>query len=233
MSEFVYKDYLPANARVIVDYTRKNKVGFSYPLEWTYWKAVWKRGFQTVATFWSSLHICFFIYLMPLFVIALVGGLIFLIIHPIDLISEASVISSNWIVYPILGAIFWVIGIPALITFWLALDKERMAKWFPKLGYFAGIMVEGTLVTQFTKDNISDNKAIIPSFNNVFLNYKAHKDFNKYLEKVEILEIPFHFKIRRFWLPFLSKKEKNDYDFRAVFYFSQKPMEGSLDVEFI
>lgn len=233
MSEFVYKDYLPANARVIVDYSKKQKVGFSYPLEWTYWKAIWKRGFQTVMTFWLALHLFLVYYLMPLFIVIFIGGTIFLIIHPIGMITEASVQSSNIIVYTFVGATVWPFAIPALITYWLALDKERMSKWFPKLGYWSAVMVTGTREKIFTKKDISDNKAIIPSFENIFLGYKTSGDFNEYLEKVEILEIPFSFKMRRFWLPFLSKKEKNDYDFRAVFYFSQTPKEGSLDVEFI
>ena len=233
MSEFVYKDYLPANARVIVDYTRENKVGFSYPLEWTYWEAVWKRGFYTVLTFWLSLHLFLMVYSLPFFIIGVISGLIFLLIHPIELLLKVSVISSDWFVYPYIITIIWLGGIPLLITSWLALDKERMAKWFPKLGYWSAIMMTGTREKVFSKGDISDNKAIIPSFSNVFLNYKTSGDFNEYLEKVEILEIPFNFKMRRFWLPFLSKKEKNDYDFRAVFYFSQAPTEGSLDVEFI
>jgi len=31
----------------------------------------------------------------------------------------------------------------------------------------------------------------------------------------------------------LSKKEKNDYDFRCVFHFTKKPETGCLNVEFI
>lgn len=233
MADFVYKDYLPANARVIIDYTKDNRVGFSYPIEWTYWKAVWKRGFKTVASFWLSLHLFLFFYLRPLWIAGLIGAIIFLIIHPIELITKASILSSNSVIYPYIGGFFWFIGIPALITLWLALDKERMAKWFPKIGYWSAVMILGTCEKIFTKEDIADKKAVIPSFSNIFLNYKTSGDFNKYLEKVEILEIPFSFKTRRFWLPFLSKKEENDYEFRAVFYFSQTPKEGTLDVEFI
>jgi hypothetical protein len=108
-----------------------------------------------------------------------------------------------------------------------------MSKWFPKLGYWSAKIITGTKEKIFTKEDISENKVIIPSFSNVFLDYKTSGDFNKFLQKIEILEMPFDYKTRRFWLPFLSKKEKNDYKFRAVFYFSQKPMEGSLNVEFI
>lgn len=57
MNKFVYKDYCPANARVIVDYTANEKVKFSYPIEWSYRKAVWFRAYQTVISFWVSLHI--------------------------------------------------------------------------------------------------------------------------------------------------------------------------------
>lgn len=235
MSDFVYKDYLPANARVIIDYTRKDKVGFSYPIEWSYWEAVWKRGYLTVLSFWLTINIYWVFLFTPLFVLGIIGYLIFLLFHPTTQTIAEHIDAINFITHglPIILQFFYLLGIPALFTFWLSLDKERMSKWFPKLGYWSAKIIRGTKEKIFTKGDVSGNKLIIPSFSNIFLNYKALGDFDKFLQKIEILEIPFDYNIRRFWLPFLSKKEKNDYDFRAVFYFSQTPIKGSLDVEFI
>lgn len=235
MSDFVYKDYLPANSRVIVDYTRKEKVGFSYPLEWTYWKAVWKRGYLTVLSFWLAINIYWVFLFTPLIVLGIIGYFVFLIFNPITKTIAEYTYTISFMTHglPLILLMFYLLGIPALLTFWLSLDKERMSRWFPKLGYWSAKIIYGTKEKIFTKEDISEDKVIIPSFSNVFLDYKTTGDFNKFLQKIEILEIPFDYKTRRFWLPFLSKKEKNDYDFRAVFYFSQKPMEGSLDVEFI
>jgi hypothetical protein len=52
----VYHDYIPANARIVIDYKAHEKVKFSYPVEWTFWKAVWKRGVIVYINFWAGLH---------------------------------------------------------------------------------------------------------------------------------------------------------------------------------
>ena len=44
----LYKDYIPANARVVVDYTKEDKVKFSYPVEYTYWGAVYKCVYSNI-----------------------------------------------------------------------------------------------------------------------------------------------------------------------------------------
>lgn len=225
MSDFVYKDYLPANARIIIDYTKHEKVGFSYPLEWTYQKAVWKRGYYTILSFWMSLHIFIFKFIGVLAIIYLIFASIF------NANMSMETTSIRLLTYVIGVTIFYLFGIPAIATLILSFNKDIMSKLLPKLGYWSSNLSEGRAETIFNKENISDNKAIIPSFSNVFLEYKATEDFNKYLEKVEILEIPFNYKRRGFWG--FKRHEYNDFDFRAVFYFKQTPINGELKVEFI
>ena len=103
----------------------------------------------------------------------------------------------------------------------------------PKLGYYAAVMGGRIKSKTFTKDDIDDKKVVIPSFSNVYLDYDANEDFEKYLDKVEILEIPFDYLRKSILFPFLkAKREKNDFDFRAVFYFSDTPLKGSLQTKF-
>ena len=226
MNDFVYKDYLPANARVIVDYDSKEKVKFSYPIDWTYKKAVWKCAYHTVLQFWMGIHnlpICYIsIYLiLPYYLIT--GGIA---------LSKGAPLQENAyiIVFPLFS--FYFLGIPAIYTFYLARDKKKLAETIPKLGKWAGKVAWRTKKTIFFPDNVTNKMVIIPSFSNVYLNYKCEGDFNKYLKRIEILEIPFNFIHRRFFFPFLWKEERNQYDFRAVFHFSDTPNNGQMNVEF-
>ena len=68
---------------------------------------------------------------------------------------------------------------------------------------------------RFKLDNIYNNKAIIPIFSNVFLEYNALEDFGKYLDKIEILELPFFYKRNISFWPWCNKTRKfqNEYKF--------------------
>lgn len=232
MSEFEYKDYTPANARVIVDYTKGQKVSFSYPIKWTYWKAVFKRAYPTIMAFWLSIHTFWVGYILPYLIIVFVVVLAYLVIieYTIEIYSETLIYNLAYFA-PALVAVFYVFIIPMLITLYLARDKELLAKWMPKLGYWTYKLCGRIKETTFSTKDVIDNRVSIPIFNNVYLNYKCEGDFNK-LEKVEILEIPFNYRERGFWNPFKEKVYRNDYLYRVVFYFSETPKNGKMEVEF-
>ena len=229
MNEFVYKDYLPANARVIINYKAKEKVKFSYPRKWTYWKAVWKCAYPTIASFWAKIHT------IPAFYFALYFIFPYVIISAIYYFLNNIPISKENITLIIIlpGMLLYFFAIPVIFTFFLALNKERLSNMMPKFGYWVSSLNFSKKEIIFTKKDIINNKAIIPEFSNVFLDYKCFGDFDKYIKKIEILEIPFNYKHRSILFPFLKKKEKNDFSFRAVFYFSNKPTNGKMIVNFI
>lgn len=132
-------------------------------------------------------------------------------------------------------SLFYLFGIPAIIILYLSRNKEKLSNWIPKLGYWSSLLVGKIKEKQFVPIDVSNKMIIIPSFNNMFLNYECKKDFNKYLTKVEIFELPFSYKlIRTIRLPFMKKTkiEKNDYSFRAVFHFTKNPRKGSMLVQF-
>lgn len=231
MGKFVFKDYIPANARVIAEYDKDIKVLFSYPIEWSYQKAVWKRAYPTIINFWIYLHLIPTIYLLIFILLPFLT--ICLIAFPTTIYHEAY---TDYLDYKVLMyfivPISYFCGIPAIATLILSFNKEKMSELLPKIGYWTAKMSLCICKKVFTKDDIIKNKCIIPSFSNVYLYYKTSKDFNKYLKKIEILEIPFEYEKRSFWNPFKLKTEKNDYDFRTVFYFTKKPQNGELIVEF-
>jgi len=82
----------------------------------------------------------------------------------------------------------------------------------------------------FEPKEVGDNLFIeIPLFKNIELSYEATKEFSDYLSRVEIIEHPFntiHKTIK-------GKKyiDKGIFLWRARFYFSQKPLDGVIEVK--
>ena len=244
MSEKVYKDYLPANARIIVDYNSKEKVKFSYPNKWTYRKAVWRSAYPTIVAFWTIVQFIPFLYFLIYVGLPLFICYVFYLLFTADLSTTTTYIYDFNYTKELLKQIvvmvgisasvfFYMFGIPAFITYYLSRDKEKLSKWVPICGYWSskimGVLKEWT----YTTEDVNNNKIVLSSFSNVYLNYHSTKDFAKYLQKIEIFEIPFNYIKRRFFMPFKKKKEYNEFKFRAVFFFSQKPIKGELKIEFI
>jgi len=230
MSEFTYKDYLPLNARIIIDYNQKKgeKVKFSFPNEMGYKKAVWHRAFPTVM---SLCFVIFFLYLLlPIVILDVVSSVI------MDFLSVkmSTNIYSTFFIDNISGFLILMFLIfPAVLTFYLSRDREKLSKWIPKFGYWTGYLVGYLCQKEFTDKDVCENKVVIPVFQNVTLRWFPNEDFNRYLEKIEILELPFSFKKKPFLMFGKWREIKNEYIFRAVFYFSQTPEKGSMLVEFI
>ena len=71
----------------------------------------------------------------------------------------------------------------------------------------------------------------IPQFSNIFLDYKATKEFSKYLERVEIKEWSFEV-----WQKTIFTKKKTllipDSLWKARFYFNKIPKNGKLEIWF-
>jgi len=70
----------------------------------------------------------------------------------------------------------------------------------------------------------ANKKIEIPLFHNVYLDYRATKEFSKYLEKMEIVEHPFSQISRK------GKKEKQVWLWKAVFHFKEIPEKGMLEM---
>lgn len=231
----VFKDFTPANARVIIDFNKDQPVTFSYPIEWTYWKAVWKNAYPTIVSFWITITFYpFKFFFVPiLFSLPFIG--IYFILYPITKTVETyTYTQTGWPVIILLTIFFgYYLAIPALFTYILALDKEKLSKYVPKFGYWTMKLKGCTRYRTFNPKDIHRNKTIISIFNNVYLHYKTTGDFDRYLSKIEILEIPYTYKIESLLWPFkISKSEINDQEFRAVFHFKHKPLIGQMTVEY-
>ena len=66
MADLTYKDYKPANARVLVDYTKppRDRVKFSYPENMTYSQALWRFGYLSFQNATATAFILLFCYFL-------------------------------------------------------------------------------------------------------------------------------------------------------------------------
>ena len=148
---------------------------------------------------------------------------------------------------PLAGLIiYWMFGIPLVSAFILSRNKEKLAELVPRWNFNDSKNKKSLKYEWIEPDKIFENKYIIPYFNNIYLDWKATSDFSKYLQKVEILAIPLpshpyvdpkkeairQKNIERQKKRYSDGKPKTEYEFRAVFYFSQKPQNGHLKVIF-
>jgi hypothetical protein len=79
----------------------------------------------------------------------------------------------------------------------------------------------------FKPKDVKDNYVEIPYFKNVILDYKAEKDFAKYLLNIKIKEHNY-----RFFKGKNKKSKVNEWNWSARFYFKRKPRDGKLEVVF-
>jgi hypothetical protein len=138
--------------------------------------------------------------------------------------------------YMLLGAgaffICWFISIN-LFKYVPYLAKKNQ-KWTPNL---AALMARVKYSAVFNK--CPENKIIeIPLFNNIFLDYRATKEFAKNLLRVEIREHPFNYHIKRERKRGKDGKRgkrkdvkvRNFWLWRAQFIFKEIPHKGKLEV---
>ena len=80
--------------------------------------------------------------------------------------------------------------------------------------------------------NLNSKTFELPLFKNMYLDYKATKDYGKYLEKFEIVEHPFDSIIwkRKKRRDVLKRKKGQIYLWKAVFTFKDIPKEGYLEI---
>lgn len=229
-----YIGYKPLNAEVIVDYTKpkSDRIKFSYPNNMSYNEALWKMVYSLFLFLWLFWHLCILIVTIILWTFYEI--IIFMLSPlPVESLNIDWILLLKGIIIVIFGLIY-IFVIPYLIMLIASRNKERFSVWFPKMNYLFGLCTGNQLICKrFEKKDIKENQIIIPEFLNVYLNFKADGDFNKYLTRIQILSAPFEYKtyslIQR---KILNEKIKDTY-FQAVFTFSKKVNNGYLEVEYI
>lgn len=121
-----------------------------------------------------------------------------------------------------IGFVIWLVINKFIILKYL-LNAKWYQKWFPKSQAKGGTKY----YKRFYPKDLENNLAIIPRFKNVVLEYKAHGDFSKQLERVKIREDQYN-KMKK------GKPEKKKtvelFKWSAIFSFKNKPKNGYLEV---
>lgn len=234
----VYHEYLPENARILVDYKKppKERVKFDYPQgNYTFEKSLWKRVFPTMWAFYYR-------YIL----IPILGGIASFMLTTTYLIpllhgvwlwprsfAPAILPSIPQIIMDISVALL-IIGAfaipPILLTLYFKKHPDKLAYIFPKINYHSYKGFEKYLEI-LPEDIKADKVFAIPKFKNIYLDYKAEGDFNKALDGVEIIEYPYNF--RRKFRGKIGSKVINEYVWRGMFKFNKVPTSGRLIVNYV
>ncbi len=249
-TEIVVDYKKPPEERVKFDYAPSTlKLGY---------KKVLKKSAKATALLWwdSTLIISILTIFIVLFCFQTIGSLLArtillaeagISIIPVP-ISHSVFTLSNFIneMIPLLAIIAILLGIFApgyLLYYWLIKDNgKNAAKWIPKINYISvrnlGLLKKARV---YPSDMQEYGNKIMFKFSNVYLDYKTYGQFGEYLNKVEILGIPpsqfkkhsqlWNWKYRRLRKgEKITRRERSQYSFRCVFYFTQKPNTGYMDL---
>ena len=127
-----------------------------------------------------------------------------------------------------LALMFACIFLTVFLLFNFYTKTKLGQKWFPEISKKT---TSSRYVAIFTK--VPKSKTLeLPLFKNVYLDYKASKDFGKQLERVEIKEHDFDELIKS-----KNRKERDKvkskgqvFLWKATFYFKEIPKEGKLEI---
>ena len=212
-----YKDTIPANANIDIDYTVSDKgtVKFSYPLPMSYWTAVWRRGSLGFYNFFAGIFVYPFI----------IFSIVFFKYMPYQR-------------YIILNGImvFLLAVMPMIANLMLATQKEHYSNLIPRLNYYnARYLFSKVKERVFTAEDIQHDSEgyhfTIPHFSNVYLKYKATGTIARKLQTIKIKSHTFkYYKISWFGK---KTKEKTDYDFSARFGIEDNvQLDGEIEVRY-
>jgi hypothetical protein len=241
-----YHDYIPANARIVIDYAAKQKVKFTYPVEWTFWKAVNRRGLLNYVAFWIGIHVKIVQVVMAILALPVtifVGWrVVWSFINEVEeVVTTETVIVSNPVLV-IRTNFLWFTAFfcyfflpPIIVCYSLAFfNKELFSRLTPSIGKWVALLYGNAKQKVFVSEEVlPDNSVLIANFKNFFLDYEATEEFSKYLVRVEILEFQQQIvssEFFRFWR--LKSAKSNEWFWYARFFFSQKPTKGQLKVVF-
>ncbi len=124
----------------------------------------------------------------------------------------------------ILFMLFYLLGVPFLI--YLPFKK----KWNSKYPDYQAFFAKKRYVKFTQKDIKKDGNLIyveLPIFYNIVCDFKATKDFSKYLREFEIREHNFKYKTLR-----KKRKIQNEIIWYSRWYFNKEPKNGFLEVIF-
>ena len=219
-----YSDRVPLNARITINYDlAKPKVTFDYPVEKSRNK-------------WIASFICPVVFVFYNFFIFFPSYLIYTIIQEVrngcpnlsyatgTPIEWSEVLLSLYSATKIFFTFFFLcFVIPIIASYVIGYNYEHFKIVFPKFQFFVSLLLGGKKKCHtFNVESLTEPVFEIPLFKNVVLSYELEGEFAGKINRVEIREHDFQY-----------GGEKEQWLWRATFYFNGIPRSGHLKGKFI
>lgn len=208
----------PSDARIFINYKdRKNPVRFEYPRKMNAFNVVYFSFLMA----WLKIVILILIVNIPLFV---AWAFRFATAEP-----DYKAMALFFVV--ITTAFNFMISTPVIPTL-IFLSSEKLMKKMPRIQMKLALFGLANDMQYVKVKKLKSKVYEIPLFSNIYLEYKAKKDFSKFLEKVEIVEHDFYYLKRTLIRNKLKRTRQTDL-WRARFIFSEIPQTGELKIEYM
>lgn len=220
-----YQSLNPSDSSIYIDYKNKeNPVRFKYHKK----KSPFKICYESFKGFWMKINLG----------LILIGGVLFIFLREgkkvIEDVSDLKDMTISEVGSDLIIVLFVMAGIasyfyiPPFLTAHVFSSNKKLLLKMPKINKFISLFpFNKSYYVKVTK--LKYNKyEITDDFENTFLNYKATKDFSKFLSKVEITPYTYNYKIINIFRK-KYKKLKEEY-WKASFYFDKIPKKGKLEV---
>jgi hypothetical protein len=205
-----YQSKNPSNSCIYIHHRSKKPVKFSYPNK----KSPFRIVFRTFFALWIFLNM-----------FLAIPNLILFSIYRGEIQEEI----LNIMTFPFILIVLHLFFIPLISTF-ILIKNDKLLSYMPEINRKLSLIPFGTHnYKKITKLNSTIFE--IPIFYNVFLDYKATKEFSKYLIKVEITEHDFKV-IKKNVFNKKQKTTQQDNIWKAKFIFSRIPKTGHLEMFF-
>ena len=191
----------PQNARIRIDYTKKKpKISFSYPVK--------KKDSVTRGDMMMEVFMGWIIINLPLIILMSVTETELAANETLDIILKLA----------------YIILIPLLAYFPFKKDWDKL---YPDYQAWKETKRYKKFLSKDLKYEGGEIYLELPVFNNVVCDFKATKDFSKYMESFEIEEYRFEYLYGLFKK---KTKKKNEIIWYARWHFKEKPIKGFLEV---
>lgn len=219
-----FQEINPSNARICINYLDKeNPVTFDYPAKQTAFDIC----FAAFLSIWTKIILVFMIAnILPLAYVLIFG-------YEKNKIIVGEILkftNSIPITYSLSFVGIIILAVPFIMTV-IFVGNKTLLKKMPEINKFLSLL--SSLSYRETVVRKLDNKIFeILMFDNVFLDYKAKGDFSKYLEKVDIIEHPFHYRKVSIFSKKIRKIRQDEY-WKARFIFNKIPKKGYLKITYL
>lgn len=219
-----FKGKLPANARINITYGKTDTVQFSYPRKWTFWKAVHEVAVPTVGL------PCFMLFFICAGIEAIIVAGLFTILTLLGF-----TVQGHWqflmFIVTVTLVIFFTIHM--FICYGLPfVNRDWFNSLIPKIGEFTAHLIKHSKYKKFTVNDLVGRKLYLPSFGNIYLDWRPWGEFRQYLRKINIIEHDFDYYEKKSRFTRQYSVSRNDTLFYVEFVFDKVPRKGGMEVWF-